>query len=130
MISKILFRFLSTIRDLAVIDICLSHHLYITHFHFAVILWAGMTIETAVAENLRPVLEPLGDNSPSRIIIAGVHFITIWIEPGPGRSYGFPFNQPMEERDHCRNATTDNHDVALYSVKRRHQVVSLERGVA
>ena len=76
-----------------------------------------MAIETAVAGSLRPVLGPLGDNSPSRVIITGVHFITIWIgEPGPGRSYGVPFNQPMVERDHCRNATTDNHDVALYTV--------------
>ena len=117
MISKILLRFFRTIRDLAVIDICLSHHLYITHFHVSVALWAGMTIETVVAGNLRPVHGPLGDNSPNCVIITGVHFITIWIgEPGPGRSYGVPFNQPMVEGDHCRNATTDNHDVALYTV--------------
>lgn len=76
-----------------------------------------MTIETAIAGDLRPVLEPLGHIYPSRVIIAGVHLITIWIgEAEAGRSYGLPVNQPIEERHHCRNATTYNHDERLYTV--------------
>ena len=76
-----------------------------------------MTIETAVAGGLRPVLEPLGDIPPSRVITARVHLITIWIgEAVARRSYGLPFNQPIEERHYCRNATTNNHDEGLYTV--------------
>ena len=91
-ISRVLFRdILEPFLSLG--DIYLSFHKSVMHFHASISLWDRLTIETMVARDLHPALEPLSDNPVTRVISAGGNVTTTWVyEGGARRSYGSSFN--------------------------------------